>query len=216
VKATTTCNGTPGRHFRRHGRQSAGVSHHRIAVRHHGRVDICVRRGRGSDANLRVAFSYGAQSANARRTLTKSGAAIQRYTFADQATTVNDSGSAALNTGPHIFVMHTAPGGTMIEGWIEGKPSSSGPTAAASNTSTTRTSIGADLAATATSFWQGVICDMAVRSGALTTMQRQRIEAYFAGSGARRTSCRLPISIGGGSRENYGQHVPARATARRE
>jgi hypothetical protein len=180
VKAATTCNGTPGVTF-------DGTDD---TVRANATTGLPTGTNEGwifvsavvgvVDTNLRTAFSYGTQNAGSRRTLNKSGAAIQRYSFTDQGATVNDSGSAYLSPELHVLARHTGAGGTLIEGFIDGRPTSIPSSVATSNTGTTRTAIGADLAATAASFWQGVVCDVAVRSGALTDFQRQQIVAYFA------------------------------------
>jgi hypothetical protein len=130
-----------------------------------------------ANTNVRCAFTMGSTTANKRELarVVDSGANRARAaTFTGsttptaQDTTVDFSGRCVLRA---IF----AP--TLLTVEINGTTTSTVITA--NNTATTRVRIGANPAATAGNFWQGVINSALVFNAPLTTDEANRVRAYF-------------------------------------
>jgi hypothetical protein len=97
----------------------------------------------------------------------------------------NDGATNNADTGPNLLsapsIVSAAFAGTTLNGWINGLSFTGNPTTIPTlNTGTARLRIGANNSGSATNLFAGVIADILVIAGTLSTADRQRLEGYLA------------------------------------
>jgi len=127
-------------------------------------------------AQTSTVAAYGAITAGQLRRVSASGTF---HPFVTDGTTNNQDAGANLLSSPAIVSGQFF--STTENGWINGTAFTPNPTTIGSlNTGTTRLRIGASNSTSAASFFGGVISDVMVISGTLSTSQRQQLEGFFA------------------------------------
>lgn len=134
---------------------------------------VCLPTTTGSAS--RVA-GYGTSGASASRAIWKSG--TDKAEVTDGTVGNQSAASVALGVG-HIVGGNFS--GTSMNGFLDGVAGTSNPSViSALNTPATRLRIGADVGTTPSVFYPGVVSDVMILSGVLSTSDRQKLEGYFA------------------------------------
>lgn len=135
-------------------------------------VSLGTNQGLGVAA---YALNYGGTSAGTGRIVGKTNAGNARVS---DGSTTNSSNTVQTTPG-HIWSGNWS--GTVQNGFLDGTAFGTNPATISSlNTGTTRARVGASNSTSASLFYQGVISDIMVLLGVLSTADRQRMEGFFA------------------------------------